>query len=69
MEQIIFYEGQVVQLKSGGPKMTIERFAWDSRISKYSDDRVHAVWFDVAELKSAIFDTVVLKADKNDVEL
>jgi len=39
-----FKVGDVVELKSGGPKMTIEKIA--PRNSTDSENVIHCVWFD-----------------------
>ena len=43
----------MVQLKSGGPKMTIDEIA---------EGRVHSVWFVNDEQKGSWFDAVLLKS-------
>ena len=55
MEETVFKNGDIVQLKSGGEKMTIENFHWDKHHEKYRDDKVDCVWF---EGKKLIRDTL-----------
>jgi uncharacterized protein YodC (DUF2158 family) len=43
---MVFQIGDVVKLKSGGPKMTVESM---------DNDGVKCVWFDKADSKAAIF--------------
>ena len=47
-----FQIGDVVQLKSGGPRMTVEG---------YEDDLVICVWFEKTERKSGNFREATLK--------
>lgn len=49
----MFKEGDVVQLKSGGPLMTI--------ISKYDDDSFNCTWFDGSIPKSSVFPKTALE--------
>lgn len=53
---IPFNRGDVVMLKSGGPKMTVEAGTAKA---------VHAVWFDGSTLKKAIFLVESIKASEN----
>lgn len=55
-----FKEGTVVQLKSGGPAMTIDEFKWDNNGRK-STERVECFWFDGTELKQGTFHITSLK--------
>ena len=48
-----FSQGDVVQLKSGGPKMTI---------AKLSENQAECVWFVSDEQRSSWFDLVLLKS-------
>lgn len=43
-----FTKGSVVTLKSGGPKMTIEKYSWETGwdYSRESDHVVVCTWFD-----------------------
>jgi len=54
-----FKKGDVVQLKSGGPKMTI------SDLGDYSplgpEDGAKCVWFEKEKRQEHVFDTAVLK--------
>ena len=49
---MIFQDGDVVKLKSGGPRMTVEG---------YEDDLVICVWFEGTERKSATFKEATLQ--------
>ena len=40
-----FKKGDIVQLKSGGDKMTIDSFVWNPTTDKYETNRVNCVWF------------------------
>ena len=67
----LFKKGDVVVLKSGGPKMTVEKYSqdvgWD--YSKESDDRVICNWFDSdIKLQSREFNQETLKLIKDDQE-
>jgi uncharacterized protein YodC (DUF2158 family) len=45
----IFKKGDIVSLKSGGPKMTVETYRWEMvtmTSSKESDHIVTCTWFD-----------------------
>ena len=37
--------GNIVRLKSGGPKMTVENFKWDPFNKKYDYNQVLCTWF------------------------
>jgi uncharacterized protein YodC (DUF2158 family) len=51
---IQFKDGEIVVLKSGGPKMTIKHI--------YSEDEIKCVWFDTTGLlREGIFSIVVLR--------
>jgi uncharacterized protein YodC (DUF2158 family) len=54
-----FASGDVVQLKSGGPKMTLQYYV--------NDNRVVCAWFEGAEHKTAAFapDTLKLYEEPN----
>ncbi len=49
-----FKDGDVVQLKSGGPKMTVD--SWDEELGVY-----HCSWFAGDELKNAAFESTSLQ--------
>ena len=38
-------KGDIVQLKSGGPQMTVEGFKWNPFAGKYDTDEVLCSWF------------------------
>lgn len=54
-----FKVGDLVQLKSGGPEMTIEFYPVSEMGIKY-DDRAQCMWFDKGELKRGIFPLATL---------
>ena len=55
-----FKEGDVVVLKSGGPKMTIETFPYVDMGETYND-RAKCVWFSNYEIKRDVFKVTALK--------
>jgi uncharacterized protein YodC (DUF2158 family) len=55
-----FKIGDVVRLKSGGPKMTIDRFTFNHATKKDNKDIVECVWFDNLKLNREIFNVSVL---------
>jgi uncharacterized protein YodC (DUF2158 family) len=57
--------GDVVQLKSGGPKMTVERVGL---LPQFKDDvqRAYCRWFMLDEPKEGAFPAHMLKKDKDD---
>ena len=59
-----FKAGTVVQLKSGGPKMTIDGFKWDGGMR--STEEVECLWFDDTELKQGTFHISSLKQELSD---
>jgi uncharacterized protein YodC (DUF2158 family) len=54
----IFKIGDIVQLKSGGPKMTIS--LEDLKVSGTSTGKVHCEWFINGEVKTYLFNEEVL---------
>lgn len=54
-----FSEGDIVTLKSGGPEMTVNGYAWQGNYQTY--DTVICFWFDGAEQKTAEFNQETLK--------
>lgn len=58
-----FKKGDVVRLKSGGPRMTIEDIA-DFSDSGGPDDGVVCVWFEGPKPQKKTFDRAVLEPDK-----
>lgn len=68
-----FKNGDVVELKSGGPKMTITRFIGEDKtgpitmqdkaykMAGYKDGDVICQWFDKNALKSGVFSITNLK--------
>ncbi|GAA3988139.1 YodC family protein [Mucilaginibacter dorajii] len=64
MSESIFKEGDVVRLQSGGPKMTIDGFAWDKLRDKPYNDRVECTWFDEKNaIQKGTFKTILLELD------
>lgn len=61
MEVNKFKKGDVVQLKSGGQKMTVESYSWNDHTKSYRDDKVDCVWFVGATLKRESFFDYLLK--------
>ena len=53
MTDNVFKEGDIVELKSGGPKMTIDEFKWDN--GKKSTEKVECFWFAGTDLKQGTF--------------
>ena len=64
-----FKKGDVVRLKSGGPKMTVSDVG-DYTTSGGPEDGVHCVWFDlvkgVQKNSSDVFDAAVLEIAPTD---
>lgn len=56
----IFNKGDVVVLKSGGPKMTVDSYAWHGNYE--SNDTVVCFWFDGNERNEGTFNQETLKA-------
>ncbi len=58
-----FKKGDLVVLKSGGPKMTVDGYAWHGNYESY--DTIICVWFDNSERRVAEFnqDSVNLSVD------
>ena len=56
-----FNKGDVVVLKSGGPKMTVDSYAWHGNYE--SKDIVICFWFDGKKKKQAQFNQDTLKAE------
>ncbi len=55
-----FKKGDVVQLKSGGPKMTVENVADYSGWGAGPENGAKCVWFEKNEAKEKVFDVAVL---------
>ena len=60
MSDTEFKAGDVVKLKSGSPKMTIEKFVWNPLKNEYYPDKVECAWFEKDKLKRDIFQTSAL---------
>ncbi|MBH9725128.1 DUF2158 domain-containing protein [Burkholderia contaminans] len=56
-----FQKGDVVQLKSGGPKMVISDLGDYSGFGTGPKDGVATIWFDGSSKKQDVFDAAVLK--------
>lgn len=54
-----FQKGDVVELKSGGPKMTIQDLGDYGPMGP--GDGALCVWFEKSELKESVFDVAMLK--------
>jgi uncharacterized protein YodC (DUF2158 family) len=53
--------GDVVELKSGSPKMTIQSFRWDAGKGVNDKEVVLCTWFQDEELVSEYFNVSALK--------
>lgn len=53
--------GTVVQLKSGGPEMTVEGFEWNPVNGDYDINKVICTWFDGNKKKQDTFQRVALE--------
>lgn len=59
MSEIV--KGAVVQLKSGGPKMTVENVGnYAGEWGTGPENGAHCIWFDKSEPKEKVFDVAVL---------
>jgi len=56
-----FQSGDVVELKSGGPKMTVEGFKWNPASGKYNTESVQCTWFKNEDRVSEYFNENALK--------
>jgi uncharacterized protein YodC (DUF2158 family) len=56
-----FKAGDVVQLKSGGPKMTVEKTGHESMMGAQGDYAVWCVWFEGTKRKTDTFGPASLK--------
>lgn len=54
-------KGSIVQLKSGGPKMTVEGFQWNPMKGKYDEDKVICSWFVKYDKKQDTFERAALE--------
>ena len=54
-----FKKGDIVILQSGGPKMTVDSYAWHGNYE--SNDQVICVWFDGNNRKESKFNQESLK--------
>ena len=55
-----FKKGDVVVLKSGGPKMTIRDFTWNAYSGQRNNDEVLCYWFKDGSLVQDEFDVNTL---------
>ncbi len=55
-----YAKGDLVVLKSGGPKMTVDSYAWHGNYE--SDDTLVCFWFDGQERKKAEFNQESVKS-------
>jgi uncharacterized protein YodC (DUF2158 family) len=53
-------KGDIVKLKSGGPKMTAEAFKWDPFAGKYNESEILCTWFKGEERFSEYFNVSAL---------
>ena len=59
-----FKKGDIVRLKSTGPKMTVKGFTWNQAKDEFYTDRVDCVWFDdKGNLREAAFDVDLLELE------
>jgi uncharacterized protein YodC (DUF2158 family) len=56
-----FKIGDVVELKSGGPKMTIDNIGDYSLMGSAGHDQAHCVWFEKTKRITGTFEFAVLK--------
>ncbi len=63
-----FKVGNVVRLKSGGPKMTIEQYPCYDMGIEYTD-KVKCVWFDRNKIFSNIFPIETIELDEGNEPL
>lgn len=61
MTDSAFNKGDVVQLKSGGPKMTVQDTGDFSGYGAGPKEGVRCVWFEKTDAKERDFDEAVLK--------
>ena len=60
MEKIV--KGDVVKLKSGSPKMTVEETSrWDAAKGIYDEECIRCTWFQDDEVISKYFDASALE--------
>lgn len=60
----LYKQGDIVQLKSGGPQMTVNDYAWHGNYK--SEDTVVCIWFDGTKRKTAEFHQDTVKQAVND---
>lgn len=56
-----FKKGTVVELKSGGPKMTVTGYRWLPGKGEYDKETVNCKWFSDSEVKEDQFPVDTLK--------
>lgn len=48
-------KGDIVRLKSGGPKMTVEDYQWNAFKNSYDKGKLQCTWFKNEERHSEVF--------------
>ncbi|MDN3668150.1 DUF2158 domain-containing protein [Echinicola jeungdonensis] len=56
-----FKKGDIVKLKSGGPKMTVEEFQWNPYKNNYDKEKLQCTWFKEDIKYSEIFESAALE--------
>jgi uncharacterized protein YodC (DUF2158 family) len=64
-----FKVGETVQLKSGGPVMTIEEIRQYEATGAGAKEKAKCVWFSRAELKERLFELGTLKAAATELDV
>ncbi len=54
-------KGDVVKLKSGGPKMTVEEFQWNPYKNNHDKEKLQCSWFKEDIKYSDVFDVTALE--------
>ena len=64
MEGSKFNKGDIVQLQSGGQKMTVEDYSWNDDKKSYRNDKFDCTWFVGKTIKrESFFDYMLKKVD------
>lgn len=58
-------KGTIVELKSGGPEMTVTGFRWLPTKDEYDKDYINCKWFSNKEVKEDQFHVDTLKIVEN----
>ena len=61
-----FEKGTIVQLKSGGPEMTVTSYKWLPMNGEYDKNTVNCKWFSGNEVKEDQFPVETLKVIDED---